>query len=56
MTPAPLVPAHVDLRDIPPPVNLFIEMAMAQFGWDRDTASRHVHEMIADSHGAKGSG
>lgn len=52
--PPPLVPSYVDLRDMPPPVDLFIDMAMAQFHLPREEASRLVHETIAQKHEAKG--
>lgn len=52
--PPPLVPAGVDLRDTPLPVEAFIQMAIDQFGISRDEASRLVHETIARRHGAQG--
>ncbi len=52
--PEPLIPADVDLRDVPIPVDLFVEMAMSQFGIGRDEATKLVLETIARRHGAKG--
>jgi hypothetical protein len=52
--PKPPVPPDCDLRDVPIPANLFIEMAMSQFGITREEASALVYETIARRHGAKG--
>ena len=43
--PAPLVPAEVDLRGTPLPVDAFVELAMQTFGVDRETARRAVFDM-----------
>lgn len=52
--PAPPIPPDVDLRDVPPPIDLFIEMAMAQFGVSREEATKMVLEVQASTHGVKG--
>ena len=52
--PAPPIPPDVDLRDVPPPIDLFIEMAMAQFGVSREEATKLMLEVQASIHGAKG--
>jgi hypothetical protein len=45
--PNPLVPPEVDLRGAPLPLALFVEMAMRQFGLDRETAERTVRSAAA---------
>jgi hypothetical protein len=52
--PPPPVPPDLDLRDVPIPVDAFIEMAMKQFGVDRETATSMVLEVVAARYGAKG--
>jgi hypothetical protein len=52
--PKPPVPPDCDLRDVPIPVDFFIEMAVSQFGITREEASAFIHEYIAKKHGAKG--
>ncbi|MCX5516214.1 hypothetical protein [Kaistia algarum] len=44
--PAPLVPPEVDLRDTPPPRDLFISMAMQQFGLSREAATALVDDAL----------
>jgi len=43
--PEPLVPPEVDLRGLPLPLAAFVEMAMVQFGLDRETAERMIKRM-----------
>jgi hypothetical protein len=43
--PDPLVPAEVDLRDVPIPLDAFIELAMSQFGMTREDAEAHIREI-----------
>jgi hypothetical protein len=50
----PPVPPDLDLRDVPIPVDAFIELAMQQFGLDRETATSMVLESVAKRYGAKG--
>ncbi len=50
----PPIPPDVDLRDTPIPIDRFIEMAMSEFGMDRETATKLVLETVAERHGAKG--
>jgi len=44
--PTPLVPAHVDLRDVPIPTEVFIELAMEHFGVSREKAERLISETL----------
>ena len=40
--PDPLVPADIDLQDVPFPIASFVELAMQELGMDRETADREV--------------
>lgn len=43
--PEPLVPPDVDLRDVPVPIEAFIELAMKEFGVSRKKAEEMVLEV-----------
>lgn len=52
--PPPPISPEVDLRDVPIPVDAFIDLAVQQWGIDREEAAKFVLEQVARMNDAKG--